>query len=127
MNEQTSNAPAVDGPVQRRVRPSRPKLDRQQRAVLKRMGDARKFPTNTDPCSRHVALMAEGLMRRGEMPIIFEEPQHCGESMAYTVAMLWEARNELAQLKKLARAALPSNWGDDYDTAALAVALGVKA
>jgi len=125
MSEQEQQAGA--GPVERQVRLSRPKLGRQQRAVLKRMGDARKFPTNTDPCSRHVALMAEGLMRRGEMPAIFVDPQHCGESMAYTVAMLWEARNELAQLKKLARASLPDNWADDYETAALATFLGVEA
>jgi hypothetical protein len=31
-----------------------------------------------------------------------EEPAHCGESLVYTVAMLWEARKELAALKRQA-------------------------
>ncbi len=114
-NRSEQPAPAVGARVDRVVRPGRPKLDRQQRAVLKRMTDARRFPDNTDPCSRHVALLADALLREGFSYQVNEEPQHCGESMAYTVAMLWEARTELAQLKAYANALNERCVADAHD------------
>jgi hypothetical protein len=77
----------------------RRKLSDDHRWLLGRVGKARKFPTNTDPCSRHVALMGETLLRYGAYPMLQEEPAHCAESLLLTVAALWEARTELAKLK----------------------------
>lgn len=67
--------------------------------LRKRANAARNQPDFcvTDPCSRHVQLMAEGLLKKG-YPMLQEEPEHCAESLLATVAMLWELRAELHKL-----------------------------
>lgn len=79
-------------------------------ALRRRVNRARNFPTNTDPYSRHVHIMAEWLLKpqpkkRGgpgalRYPMLQEEPEHCAESLLVTLAELWEARTELAKLKE---------------------------
>ena len=70
------------------------------RNVLARMNRARHFPEGTDPSSRHAAMIAEALIRRGEYPMLIEEPEHCGISIAVTVELLWKARREMARLRE---------------------------
>lgn len=60
-----------------------------------RVKRAKQFPVNTCPASRHVLMMAEGLLKKG-YPMLQEEPEHCAESMLAVVASLWEARTKLA-------------------------------
>jgi len=91
---------AVAGHVERRVRPV---LDEHSKAALKAMRQARDFPANTCAGSRHAALMAEHLIRRGPLPMLTDEPGHCGESIAHTVAALWRARTEIERLRDLLR------------------------
>ncbi len=62
------------------------------KAAIKRMNAARNFPDGTCPASRHVALMAEALAKKGAYPMLEEDPRHCAESMAATVESLWKAR-----------------------------------
>ena len=71
--------------------------------LVKRMNDVRDFPTNTCGSSRHAAMIAEALCKREEYPMLTEEPEHCGGSIAATVAALWECR---ADLRKMSRAQL---------------------
>lgn len=92
--------PALAGHVERRVRPV---LDEHNKAALKAMRQARDFPANTCAGSRHAALMAEHLIRRGPLPMLTDEPRHCGESIAHTVAALWRARTEIERLRDLLR------------------------
>ncbi len=81
----------------------RPVLDEHSKAALKAMRQARDFPANTCAGSRHAALMAEHLIRRGPLPMLTDEPRHCGESIAHTVAALWVARTEIERLRDLLR------------------------
>ncbi|WWT39558.1 hypothetical protein [Microcystis phage Mae-JY02] len=60
--------------------------------AIRGMNKARRFMVNTDPCSRHVALMAETLTKRGGYGLLATEPHQCAASMAHTVTMLWELR-----------------------------------
>lgn len=69
------------------------------RNVLARMNRARDFPKNTDSASRHAAMIATALINRGEYPMLTDEPEHCGISIAVTVEMLWKARREIDRLK----------------------------
>ena len=63
--------------------------------LVKWMNDARDFPANTCGASRHAAMIAEALCKREDYPMLVEEPEHCGGSIAATVAMLWECRAKL--------------------------------
>ena len=92
--------PAVAGQVERRVRPV---LDEYSKAALKAMRQARDFPANTCAGSRHAALIAEHLIRRGPLPMLNDKPRYCGESIAHTVAALWQARTEIERLRDLLR------------------------
>lgn len=65
--------------------------------LVKRMNDARDFPANTCGASRHAAMIAEALCKQEGYPMLAEEPEHCGGSIAATVAMLWECRVKLAK------------------------------
>lgn len=69
------------------------------RNVLARMNRARNFPVGTCSASRHAALIAEELIRRGEYPMLVDEPEHCGISIAVTVELLWKARAEINRLR----------------------------
>jgi hypothetical protein len=73
-------------------------------ALRRRTSRARRFPANTDGCSRHLHIMAECLLKPNKdgslrYPMLQEEPEHCAESMLAVIACLWEARTELARLK----------------------------
>ena len=65
--------------------------------LVKRMNDARDFPANTCGASRHAAMIAEALCKREDYPMLAEEPEHCGGSIAATVEALWECRAKLAE------------------------------
>ena len=84
-------------------RKARPVLDEHSKAALQALKKARDFPANTCGGSRHAALMAEALIRRRPYPMLADEPQHCGESIAHTVAALWHARTEIERLRDLLR------------------------
>lgn len=69
------------------------------RNVLARMNRARNFPEGTDPSSRHAAMIATALIRRGEYSMLVDEPEHCGISIAVTVELLWKARRDGVRLR----------------------------
>jgi hypothetical protein len=73
----------------------------QQDDLVRQMNDARDFPANTCGASRHAAMIAEALCSGDDYPMLAEEPDHCGESIAATVAALWECRTKLAQQDSL--------------------------
>lgn len=87
----------------------RPPLDEHQKAALKAVRKARDFPTNTCAASRHAALIAEHLIKQGQMHMLTDEPGHCGESIAHTVAALWRARTRLERLRALVRSVRDAN------------------
>ena len=66
--------------------------------ILRRVHRAEKFPFNTDPCSRHVREMAEGLLRGG-YPMLTWEPEHCAVSMLAVLESLYKLRTKLAKLE----------------------------
>lgn len=69
------------------------------RNVLARMNRARQRAPTNYPAARHAAMIAEGLMRRGEYPMLSDEPEHCGISIGVTVELFWKALAENARLK----------------------------
>jgi hypothetical protein len=87
----------------------------QQDDLVKRMNDARDFPANTCGASRHAAMIAEALCSGDDYPMLAEEPDHCGESIAATVAALWECRTKLAQQDDLVQAAVAAAKGESDD------------
>ena len=100
MQDEAASGAVVGALPNRRVGPV---LDEHHKAALRAMRQARNFPANTCSGSRHAALMAEQLIRRRPYPMLEEEPQHCGESIAATVAALWVARTEIERLRDLLR------------------------
>lgn len=72
--------------------------------ALARAERARRFPTNTDPVSRHALLIAEKLGAKTLPPSIaaehHDERARKAAAIADTVAALWEARTELEQLRE---------------------------
>ena len=73
------------------------------KAARKRANKARNFPTNTCGASRHVAMMADALIKPGRYPMFEEEPEHCAASLFDTVESLWSARSERDRLIKALR------------------------
>lgn len=67
--------------------------------LRRRVSRARSFPHNTCPASRHLHLMALGLLRKSGYPMLQEEPEHCAQTMLAVLESLWKARTELARLK----------------------------
>ena len=84
--------------------------------LVKRMNDARDFPANTCGASRHAAMIAEALCSGEDYPMLAEEPDHCGESIAATGAALWECRTKLAQQDDLVQAAVTAALRDAANT-----------
>lgn len=80
--------------------PERATLDALAAQALAQMETARDFPRNTCGASRHVAMLAEAILRGEPCPQLSDEPQHCAESMAWTVAALWYARTELERVRE---------------------------
>ncbi len=68
-------------------------------ALRRRVNRARKFPSITCPASRHLHMMADGLLSKYGYPMLQEEPEHCAETMLYVLEALWKARTELKKLK----------------------------
>lgn len=64
--------------------------------LANRMLEARNFPSVTCAGSRHCQEIAIALMSGEAYPMLTEEPEHCGQSIAATVAALWETRSQLA-------------------------------
>ena len=87
----------------------------QQDDLVKRMNDARDFPANTCGASRHAAMIAEALCSGEDYPMLAEEPDYCGGSIAATVAALWECRTKLAQQDDLVQAAVAAAKGESDD------------
>lgn len=73
------------------------KDDERVKSLRRRANKVRKFPHNTCPASRHLHIMAEGMLKGG-YPMLQEEPEHCAESILATIAALWEARTALAKI-----------------------------
>ena len=67
--------------------------------ALAGMNAARDFPVNTCPASRHAQMIAEALIEGRPYPMLTEEPEHCGESIAAVVTALYEARSKLKQME----------------------------
>ena len=66
--------------------------------AIARMNAARIFPANTCGASRHAEICAERLISDGRYPMLDDDPEDVGESIAITVAALWEARAFLRSL-----------------------------
>jgi hypothetical protein len=80
-----------------------PAMTDEDKQILKRTKQARNFPFNTCPASRHAQLAAESLMRRRVYSQFFDEPVHIGASIMSTVGRLYEARTRIAELEADAR------------------------
>lgn len=64
-------------------------------ATLRRQANqARTFPTNTCPASRHVHEMADVLAHGGTYAMFAEEPKYCAESLLSVLIELWLLRSE---------------------------------
>lgn len=81
------------------------------RKAVKRMQAARDFPANTDPASRHVALMVETIAKGKPYSMFADDPEHCAMSLAYVVADLWETRAEREKDRAVMRQALEALAG----------------
>lgn len=66
---------------------------------IAKMDAARNFPVNTCPASRHAQMIAEALIEGRPYPMLTEDPEHCGESIAAVVTALYKARSRLKQLE----------------------------
>lgn len=75
-------------------------------ALRKRVKEARNFPANTCPASRHLQMIADGLLSKRGYPMLQEEPQHCAEAMLSVLASLWELRTKSPEYAKEVREAL---------------------
>jgi hypothetical protein len=71
---------------------SRKKVAPELQVLAKRVSQARHFPENTCPASRHLHMIADHLARGMDYPMLAEEPQHCAETMFAVLASLWELR-----------------------------------
>lgn len=68
------------------------------RQMERRLRKLMLFPDNTDPCSRHVRIMAECLGKDKPYFMFEDERQHCAVSLYATLVALYEARVELHRL-----------------------------
>lgn len=64
--------------------------------LRRRVSRARNFPENTCPASRHLHMIADGLLSKHGYPMLQDEPAHCAESILAVLASLWEARTKEA-------------------------------
>lgn len=67
--------------------------------AAKRADEARNFPANTCPASRHVQMIGDILAKGKCYPMIDENPEDVAGSMLDTVASLYRARTEIAALE----------------------------
>ena len=74
-------------------------VDKQRlRNLRRRVLTARRNAPYSDPYSRHLHIMADGLLSGG-YPMLTEEPEHCAISILAVLESLWTTRTELARLK----------------------------
>ena len=64
-----------------------------------KMNAARALGGNTCPSSRHAQMIAEALIEGKPYPMLYEEPAHCGETIAAVVTALYHARSRLQKLQ----------------------------
>jgi hypothetical protein len=62
------------------------------RNLRRKVNRARRFPVNTCGASRHLHLIADGLMRG--YPVTKGEEAHCAESMYAVLHALWTLRTK---------------------------------
>ena len=67
--------------------------------AIAQMNDTHTGPSVTCPASRHAAMISGALMSGAPYAMLAEAPEHCGASIADTVAALREARVEVEQLR----------------------------
>ena len=67
--------------------------------LRRRVFRARDFPTNTRAPSRHLHMIAEGLLADGRETVELDDPEHCAMSMLFVLESLWKARTKLARKK----------------------------
>lgn len=72
-------------------------------SLINRVEKARKFPNNTTPASRHVAMIGRHLIDDGMSFSLDGAEKLCGESMLLTVADLWETKSMVDDLAILVR------------------------
>ena len=68
--------------------------------LLKQLKEARNFPINTCPASRHVEMIAEQLFKGKVCKVLNEDPKHSAESMLSTIKSLYLERIKNIELKK---------------------------
>lgn len=68
--------------------------------ALRGADEARQFPDNTCPASRHAQMIGEALVKGEAFPQLSEEPEHCGQSILATVEALYRARTALRGAQK---------------------------
>lgn len=62
--------------------------------LRRRVMRARIAASYTDPCSRHLHIMADCLSKGNrQYPMLQEEPEHCAESIYFVLENLWKARS----------------------------------
>jgi len=76
-----------------------PETTRAAYRALRECIEARDFPANTCPATRHVQLAAEALVKDGRYHAFDEDPHHVAASMLTVVAELYKARTRLAELE----------------------------
>lgn len=70
-----------------------PNERRELRNLQRRVNRARTNQFNwTDPCSRHLHLMADALAAGRPYAMLTEEPGHCAETMYAVLESLWKLR-----------------------------------
>lgn len=74
------------------------------RKLREQVEQARNFPENTCPASRHLYMMADYLSKGEPYQMLADEPLHCAETMLAVLGSLWKARTELAKLNAVAQA-----------------------
>ena len=84
---------------------AQPDIKKRIAALRRRVNKARNFPTNTCGASRHLHMMALGLLSKRGYPMLTEEPAHCAESILAVLEGLWTLRTKSPQYaKEVARA-----------------------
>lgn len=71
---------------------------KERAALLRAVSRARRFPANTDSCTRHVELIGRQLVLRQPFPMLAEEPEICGQSLLLTCVAVYKLRDALARL-----------------------------
>jgi len=67
--------------------------------TTEKMEFARRFPYNTCPASRHAQLLAESMLASTKPRWSIDEPNYCGESIAFVVTWLYQARDRIEALE----------------------------